>query len=63
MDFLVDSLTITFRYNCVDLMNKYQLAEVFAPEEFNGLKAIFETYFATFITEARRREQEAANSI
>jgi hypothetical protein len=44
-------------------MNKYQLAEVFAPEEFNGLKAIFETYFATFITEARRREQEAANSI
>ncbi len=61
-DFLVDSLT-TFKYNFVDLMSKHQLAEVFAPEEFNGLKTIFETYFATFIAEARRREQEAANSI
>ncbi|CAF2906921.1 unnamed protein product [Rotaria sp. Silwood2] len=62
MDFLLDSLT-TFRYNFVDLMNQHQLAEAFAPEEFNGLKTIFETYFATFIAEARRREQEAANSI
>ncbi len=61
-DFLVDSLT-TFKYNFVDLLSKHQLAKVFAPEEFNGLKAIFETYVATFIAEARRREQEAAHSI
>ncbi len=62
MDFFVDSLT-TFKYNFIDLINKHQLAEVFAPEEFNGLKAVFETYFATYITEARRREQEAGHSI
>ena len=56
IQFLAASFT-TFKYNFADLVNKLEVDEVLAPEEFNGLKTICETYFAKFIAEVQRREQ------
>ena len=61
LDFFKDSF-ITFKYKFIHLIEKYQIEDVLPDDESIALQSIFERYFRDLITEARRREQQAASA-
>ena len=61
-DFFQDSQT-TFRYTLIDLLSKYDIQDVMAPEEVHVLNRIFETYYAEKINNARQLQEQAGTGI
>jgi len=61
IDFFIDSHT-TFKCAFMDLIEKYQIQEILKPEELDGLKNIFETYYNENINKVQE-QQQAATSI
>jgi len=57
-DFFRDSRR-TFRYTLIDLLSKYDIQDVMAPEEVHALNRIFETYYAEKINNVRRLQEQA----
>jgi hypothetical protein len=61
-DFFQDSQT-TFRYTLIDLLSKYDIQDVMAPEEVHALNRIFETYYAEKINTIRQLQEQAGAGI
>ncbi len=61
-DFVQDSRT-TFRYTLIDLLSKYDIEDVMAPEEVHALNRIFETYYAEKINNVRQLQEQVGAGI
>ncbi len=51
-----------FKCTFMDLIEKHQIQDIMKPEEYNGLKSIFETYYKDNINKVRE-QQQASTSI
>ena len=60
IDFFIDSHT-TFKCTFMDLIETHQIQELLKPEELDGLKNIFETYYKDNINKVREQQQASTS--